>query len=177
MTMPALLCVEIVNITQGRKFIAEGEHRRRPEKTRECELLLQWIESVGKALPLDIRTKMDLSVDDEYLVVESTARVSDGIGQYLSEETRFYGSLYIRTCKEFRQALFGDTVFACDISCAYPTFMRILSKRHRRRLEEVVELKQMVRAMIACAYRHGRASKSPRNITAKTGDINRRSSW
>jgi hypothetical protein len=54
--------------------------------------------------------------------------------------------------REFRSLLYSETALAWDISCAYHTFMRIISDRRLDRLVEVCRYRHEMRDMVAVAY-------------------------
>ena len=143
---------EVVNITAGELFLALGMHRERPDKVAECEQMMAFLMTCPAVCQED-REKMGLEPAFDYRSVQSSARVSRGIGAFLQEETRVYGHLYLRSMREFRNVLHSDTVAAWDISCAYQAFMSIISLHPHPRLDEMMARKIMIRTMVAVAYR------------------------
>ena len=144
-------CVEYVNLSKGKLFVEQGRHLARPERQAECLGMLAKIEN-APCITADDRAAMGLPADADYRIVRTWASVSGGIGSSLTESTRLYGSLYLQAFLEFRQALFEDTASAWDLSCAYQTFMCMISQRPLTRVRELTHSKHMVRAMVAAAY-------------------------
>lgn len=142
---------EVVNLDRGALFLTQEHHLARPDRSQQCEQIVASV-SKAQALSLDDRRSMGLNPLWDYRVVPSTACLSAGIGVFLNEETRVYGSVYLRATTQLRSALFGDTALAWDIISAYPSFMRMISKRCLPRLEETKAEKDMVRWMVAAAY-------------------------
>jgi len=137
---------------------------------QQCLSFLARVQS-APAVPQDVLESMRLDVDMDFQACASEARVSAGIGVFLDEPTRMYGSIYATSTKELRAMLFRDTALAFDIRVAYTCFMLMLSTAlafdirvaytcfmlmlstvERRCLQESVTAKAAVRWAVGRAY-------------------------
>ena len=154
--------LEIVNLTRGEEFVRAGRHFDRlkgkhgpswDKAARRVDMCHKIMDRIRSAPVIDEATRLSMGFGPamDYRAAMSSANVSKGIGAFLSEGTRVYGSIYEQAPKELRAALFADTAVAFDIGAAFPSFMIAMAPHACARLTDARDKKDAVRQAVGLA--------------------------